>query len=80
MIYILNTIRERKARRLLQEFVRSGEQYQAVEDDRMVPVELYDTLRNVINKSNLNRSDEYAAVAVHYSKLFDAVYLLRTEM
>lgn len=75
---ILKMIRERKARRILNDFVRSGEQYRVLpEDERMVPLELYDAIRDVLLQSRKDGSDEYAGIRVDYFERYDDVCLCR---
>ena len=78
MIHELKMIRMRKARRILDEFVRSGEQYRVLpEDERMVAMEMYDAIKDVLCESWLHRKDDYAGIRVDYSKRFDHVCLRR---
>lgn len=80
MIKILQEIREKKARRVLDAFLRNGLPSQALpEDDRMVPLEMYDAICSVLKKSQLTGSDEYACVAARYSERYDEVYLRRMD-
>lgn len=78
MVHELKMIRMRKARRILDEFVRSGEQYRVLpEDERMVTMEMYDAISEVLRESWLHRKDDYAGIRVDYFERYDEVCLVR---
>lgn len=80
MIPILNTIRTRKARRILDTFIRSGAAYIDLMAEINMPArELFELLRMILDDSRRRGSDEYACICVSYSERCDEVYLYRVD-
>lgn len=76
----LRAARRRQVRKALEEFLASGEQTMKIVvevGDMLTGCELYDSLIEVLTQDQLQGSDAYAGVGVHYVECTDEIYLYR---